>query len=158
MTCEEEMQYRVAQDARPYLYLRMLIPIRRRHRATSCKHDAALDVACQMADMLEVYPQTLSLFASHVEMVSGHALHALGRYPEASALLFAYTRALASTPNWRDIATLCSALSILCCDDEDSASRALELAKPIVRAYKEKDETPSVLNHTFALFASGCAL
>lgn len=158
VTCEEEMQYRVAQDARPYLYLRMLILESIVSIAlTSCKYDVALDVACQMADMLEVYPQTLSLFASHVEMVSGHALHALGRYPEASAR-FSRAAALASTPNWRDIATLCSALSILCCDDEDSASRALELAKPIVRAYKEKDETPSVLNHTFALFASGCAL
>jgi MAternally-affected-uncoordination protein len=157
VTCEEEMQFRVAQDAKSYLYLRVLILESIVSVAlTSFKYDMALDVACQMMDMIETYPQTLSLFASHVEMVAGHAMFALGKYKEASAR-FARSASLASTPSWRDIGTLCSALALTCCEEEDSASRALELVKPVVRSHKEQKST-SVLNQAFALFTSGCAL
>ena len=157
VTCEEEMQFRVAQDARPYLYLRVLILESIVSVAlTSFKYDVALDVACQMTDMIETYPQTLSLLASHVEMVAGHAMYALGKYNEASAR-FARSASLASTPSWRDIGTLCSALALLCCEEEDSASRALELVKPVVRSHKEQ-KSASVLNQVLALFTSGCAL
>ena len=124
------------------------------------KYDVAFDVACQLMDMLETYPQTLSLMASHVEMVMAHCLHATGKYKEASSH-FARAASLAITPSWRDVATMCSALSILCEDDNDGASRALELVGPIIRKHKDKDKKEgqtSLVNQTLALFTSGCAL
>ena len=161
VTCEDEMQPRVAQDARPYLYLRVLIlesivSI----SLTSTKYEIALDLANQLMDMLETYPRTLSVMASHVEMVVGHALQSLGKYKEASAH-FARSASVASTPNWREIGILCSALAISCEDDEEAASRALEMVKPILREHKEKKEkknSSTLLNQTLAFFASGCTL
>ena len=161
VTCDKEMQFRVGQDARPYLHLRVLILESIASIAlTSMKYDVAFDVACQLMDMLETYPQTLSLMASHVEMVMAHCLHATGKYKEASSH-FARAASLASTPSWRDVATMCSALSILCEDDNDGASRALELVGPIIRKHKDKDKKEgqtSLVNQTLALFTSGCAL
>ena len=165
VTCEDELQYRVAQDARPYLFIRALcLESIIATTLTMCKYDVALDVCTQLKEMVDTYPQAMSIIASHADMVAGHVFYALEKYDEASTR-FARAASKASTPGWRDIGTLCSALAILASDPEDGASRALDLAKPIVRSHetalKSKDpnvSVPRVLNQTLALFTSGFAM
>lgn len=172
VTCDDEMQLRVANDCQPYLILRvMCLESIVAAALTSCKYGVALDVCCQLTDMIETYPQTLCVVASHVDMTVGHALHSLGKFQEAS-VRFMSSSAKAATPSWRDIGTCCAALSILCIEDEGSASRALDLVNPVIRMHEatlaqvgKKDKvkdpntsSPSVADQALALFVAGYAL
>lgn len=173
VTCEDEMQVRVAYDSQPYLILRVLcLESIIAAALTSCKFDVALDVCCQLTDMIETYPRTLAVVASHGDMIVGHALHSLGHFQEASQR-FLRASSKAATPSWRDIGTCCAALSILCTEVEDGASRALDLVNPVIRLHEatlaqvgKKDKTikdpntssPSVADQSLALFVAGYAL
>ena len=173
VTCEDEMQLRVANDCQPYLILRvMCLESIVAVALTSCKYTVALDVCCQLTDMIDTYPQTLSLVASHVDMTVGHTLHSLGKFQQAS-VRFMSASAKAATPSWRDVGTCCAALSILCIDEESSQSRALDIVNPVIRMHEatltqvgKKDKvvkdpntsSPSVADQALALFVAGYAL
>ena len=174
---EIDLAPRTANDAKPYLHIRMLaLQGLVGADLTATKLSLAAARTEQMRAMVESYPRTLRGYASVADHAEGQVLHSLGMHEEAAARFAAAAAAAESfgPDAMRDIAAVCGGLSELAEGSPGGISRALDLVRPVLKRHEamqaaavagadektgEKDASalPNFAHQAAALFVSGYA-